>query len=615
MSGIWQRLKRNLRSDAASANAAPETPIADAERLIAAGNALEDDGEFAAALDRYRAAAAIAPDFPRVHMNVGNALRRLERWDEAIAAQRRAVECAPEYAPARFNLGFVLGEHGERSAAEGELREARRLAPGMIEAYVALADLYDKEERFNDAERELRKACEIDPLHAGASLNLGSFCFKQGDLENALNWLQRARNLDPELKGVDSAILFAMNFRADLSPEEVALEHARVGDVLARAAGPRYDTWQNEIDPDRRLKVAYVSGDFGPHPVALFIRPILEHHDRSKFEVFCYSNSPDFSSITQILRERADHWRDIAALTDPQVVDLVRNDGIDIMIDLSGHTKGDRLSVFARHPAPVQVTWLGYLNTTGLTAMDYRITDVHTDPLGETEEFHTERLVRMPYSQWCYFAWHDVAAIPTPHAEQPDALLFGSFNQYAKLTDTCLALWARVLDRVPHAGLVVLDVRQERNRTSLLERMSRLGIDVGRVTLHGRLPKLDYFAAIGNVDVALDTIPYNGATTTLDALWMGVPIVALHGDRGISRGSMSILRSLGLDELIAESADQYEELHAKLARDRDWRARLRQTLRDRMVASPLMDAPAFTRALESRYREMWKTWCGESSTD
>jgi predicted O-linked N-acetylglucosamine transferase (SPINDLY family) len=305
----------------------------------------------------------------------------------------------------------------------------------------------------------------------------------------------------------------------------------------------------------------------------------------------------------------ADHWREIAGLDDQRVIDLIREDQIDVLVDLSGHTDRNRLSVFARHPAPVQASWLGYLNTTGLPAMDYRICDWHTDPLGATEHLHSEQLVRMPDSQWCYAPWYNIDYILEPHAARPDDIVFGSFNQLIKLTDTTLSLWSRILAKVERAKLVVFDVRQSATAQTLLRRMEQHGIDTSRVILRGREPLREYFAAIGNVDIALDTMPYNGATTTLDTLWMGVPIVALRGERGIARGSYSILCSLGADELIALNSDDYVELNVSLAHDPQRRASMRRSLRGRLAASPLMDTHSFTRALEERYREMWRAWC------
>ena len=582
--------------------------IEEADRRIDQGQALEDQRDFAGALACYEQAIALAPAHARGHMNAGNALANLGRWDEALEAQRNAVRYAPTHAPARFNLGAFLFNRGQLAAASAELLTASTLDRGMKEAPLLLAEIHELEERFGDAEREYKRALAIAPDHAGTLLNLGWFCVRQGRMKEAFEFLERASRLDPTLP-IDGQILFAMNFQPELTPQYVAEEHRRRAKLISESAGVRLGDWANTPEPSRRLRVGYVSGDFGPHPVAFFMRPILEHHDRSQFEILAYSNSPQPNSIEPSLQVHTDHWRVISNLTDAEVVDRIREDRVDVLVDLSGHTSRGRLAVFARHPAPVQVTWLGYLNTTGLAAMDYRITDGHTDPEGTTEHLHSERLVRMPHSQWCYFAWEEIEVVTEPHPERPKAIVFGSFNQYAKITDQSLALWSRVLTQVPHAELVVFDVRHAKSGELLVERMQRAGIDPARVTLRGREPVRDYFRALGNVDIALDTFPYNGATTTFDALWMGVPVVALRGDRGIARGTFSILRTLGAEDLIAESADEYVSINTRLASDPGWRNELRRTLRGRLAASPLMDAPAFTRALENAYRRMWEAWC------
>jgi predicted O-linked N-acetylglucosamine transferase (SPINDLY family) len=244
--------------------------------------------------------------------------------------------------------------------------------------------------------------------------------------------------------------------------------------------------------------------------------------------------------------------------------------------------------------------------------MDYRICDAHTDPPGETEHLHTERLIRMPYSQWCYLPWVEVPSVEIPHPDRPDAFVFGSFNQYSKISDACLELWSRVLAAVSYASLMILDVRDKEVRKVLLRRLERYRIDPARVSLRGREAVPSYFQAIGNVDIALDTIPYNGGTTTLDTLWMGVPVVALRGDRGIARSSYSILQSLGAQELIASDAEEYVDINSRLAASRQWRHRLRASLRDRLRASPLMDAPRFVSDLEAAYRAAWVRYCAEA---
>ena len=601
---------------ASSGEDAPGEPdrnsFEEADRLIVAGHRLEDRGEFEAALAQYRQAVAAAPGYPRTHMNVGNALRRLARRDEAIAAQQEAIRCDARYAPARFNLGLLLLDDGDPVGAERELAQALRLQPDMFQAAVVLAELFETQGRLDEADGQFRRACEAVPDHAGTMLNYGAFCMRQGRFDEAVRLFERAKAADPAVKEVESSMLFALNFRTDLDSEAIAREHRRVGAMIGAAAGAPFESWENAPDPERRLRIGYVSGDFLNHSVAGFLWPVLEAHDHEAFEIFCFSNYAHPNPIADGLRELSDHWRDIAELTDTQTIERIRRDRIDVLVDLSGHTGRNRLPVFARHPAPVQATWLGYLNTTGLAAMDYRITDPFTDPPGETEHLHTEKLVRMPGSQWCYvpFSWPD--AVPVPHPAQPEALVFGSFNQFRKISDPCLALWCRVLAEVPEATLLVLDVRQPAMRDRLLQRVERNGIDPARVSVRGREIIPEYFACIGNADVALDTFPYNGATTTLDILAMGVPLVALRGERAISRGSYSILRTLGADDLIAGDANEYVELNVRLARDRAWRRRLRETLRPRLAASPLTDAASFTEALERHYREMWRAWCARA---
>jgi len=303
------------------------------------------------------------------------------------------------------------------------------------------------------------------------------------------------------------------------------------------------------------------------------------------------------------------NWCDISHLHDAAVIEQIRADSIDVLVDLSGHTKRSRLHVFARHPAPIQITWLGYLNTTGLTTIDYRICDRHTDPQGETDAFNAERLYRLPHSQWCYAPWYDVPEVMLPHGHCPNDIVFGSFNQYERISDECLDVWCSVLERVPHSRLQILDVRTPLVRDELLYRIALRGIDNVRIETQGREPIFDYFKAIGNVVIALDTWTYNGATTTLNTLWMGVPIVALRGHRGISRGTYSIMQSLSMPELIADSRDAYVDLNVRLAQEVDWRQTLRKTLRDRLRSSPLMDAPRFVADLEAGYRAMWVEWC------
>ena len=401
-------------------------------------------------------------------------------------------------------------------------------------------------------------------------------------------------------------MLFSLNFRNDVEPEEIHREHVRVGALIARKAGAPFTSWKVPWIAERRLRIGYVSGDFVHHPVARFMLPVLVRHNRAGFDVHCFSNRGDEDDITRQLKRYAHHWHVIAGEDDESVARRIHDLGIDILVDLSGHTTGHRLGVFARRPAPIQATWLGYLNTTGVTAIDYRLCDRHTDPEGETERLHTEKLLRLPHSQWCYLPFEEIRDQPSSR-DAASGVVMGSFNQLVKVTDATLELWSRILRELPDAELTMMDVREGWSRRDILARLAARGIAAERVRLLPREDTLAYFSRVASVDIALDTFPYNGATTTFDTLWMGTPLVALRGDRGIARGGFSILSELGLPDLLAHSPDEYVQANVRLARDVARRGELRRTLRERLRGSPLLDNGGFVRDLEAAYRTMWRS--------
>ncbi len=649
MAGLKQWLLGRRGAGMNADSSEPPRPNASLQRaqvLIEDGNRLEDGGDFAAALARYREAVGLASDWAQGHVNVGNALYLMGNIDGAIDAQRIAIRLDPNNVPARYNLGVALNRRGDAGGAENSLREALRLRPQMTDAAIVLADVLEASGRAKDAETELRQAIERAPRSPTAAHNLAQLLLKQERLDEAEDVIRRARSEDPtyaplaaDLASVYvktgrareaepmfraaiamdggtletwSAYLFSLNCRDDLDAEQVFEEHRRLG-ALIDARGPAASAFANRPDPDRPLRIGYVSGDFRQHPVGLFIHPVLARHDRESFDIHCYANHAVDDDFTVRLKGLAGHWKPIAGLDDATVAERIKLDGIDVLIDLAGHTTNSRLGVLARRAAPVQVTWLGYLNTTGLLAMDYRLCDRFTDPESESDHLHTERLVRLPHSQWCYEPVYSIAPIEVPHPGDPGVLVLGSFNQVAKISDACLGLWASVLTKLDAARLRVFGVPEGRTAIALLDRMARCGIDPARVTLLGRSGILEYFAAIGNVDIALDAFPYNGATTTLDTLWMGIPIVGLQGNRGIARGTYSILSSLGASDLIATTPEDYVERNVALGRDEAWRRELRHSLRSRLESSPLMDATGFVKDLESSYRDMWRAWCARQA--
>lgn len=578
--------------------------ISEVDQLLAQGNELEIKGNYASALEFYESATRAAPAYPKAHMNVGNALQGLHRFDEAAESYREAIRVASDYAPVRFNLGSLLASRGENEAAEAELREALRIDPQMAEAAVVMSVVMEATGRFLEAESVLREALDLRPDFALAALNLGQLLLRQGRFDDAVPFIERSVVIAPDAL---SWTLSSINNRTDLDASQIYRRHLSIGDAIRRVSGPSFTTWSNRPDPNKRLKVGYVSGDFRLHPVGLFLKPVLTHHDRMAFDIQCFSNTVEIDSATQILRQSVANWTPISHLSNDQVAELFRKESIDILVDLSGHTNLNRIRAFARHPAPVQVTWLGYLNTTGLSAMDYRICDAYTDPPSVSDHLHTEKLFRMPDSQWCYEPWF-APAQDTRAARQADRIIFGSVNSSSKITGESIEIWCRILRAAPSAELVILDV-PEKDRQPLLDRFTGHDIDVSRITVRERLSLEEYYRTIGNIDIALDTFPYNGATTTLDTLWMGAPVVAFPGERGISRGSYSILSSVPLPELIARTSEEYVEINLRLARDPAWRNALRASLRQRLAASSLMDAGRFVADLEAGYRQMWRRWC------
>lgn len=586
-----------------------------ADELLALGFEMQSRGEHLLALEIYSEATRLAPKYPRAALNVGNALQSLGRMDDAEHAYREAVAIDPTFAFARFNLGVLLSGAGRVAEAKQELHEALRIQPELVEAHVVLADLFEAEGNLARAGTHLRIALDLRPRYAGAAYNLGMLLLKLDQFEEAERWFLCAKAYDPvAAAGALSDFCWELNYRADLSPETIFLEHVRIGATIARLAGPVYREWPRSGEHNH-VRVGYVSADFRLHPVGLIIDQILALHDRRTFVTYCYSNNDYTDENTRSISHSCDQWRPIADLDDGAVAGLIRQDEIDILVDLSTHTKGSRLSVFARKVAPVQVHWVGYLNTSGLSTMDYRLCDGHTDPVGETESLYTEELIRLPFSQWCYRPIAEVDAPSTRPSDTTDRIVFGSFNQYRKVGDACLDLWSRILTRLRHADLRILDFDSPRLTRALLERLAARGVSEHRVTVLGRLGVPDYFRALGAVDIALDSFPYNGATTTLDALWMGTPVVALRGDRSIARGAYSIMQSAGLPELTAASADDYVAVNTRLALDASWRKSLSKRLRSTLLASPLMDSRQFVADLEAAYRTMWERWRRQAAMD
>lgn len=615
----------------------------DVSALIDRGNALEDAGDLEGAQRLYAQAIAQAPDSVCAHLNLGNALLALRRFPDAEASYQRALELDPAHYGANLNLGNVRLAHGRAGEALAAYRAAARLRPDAPDAWTGVGCALEETGALDDAVEAYREALRYDPNFAGAVGNLvnalvglrrgkearellegvlrrdpGNAPARRrlafldrdwGESEAAVAGLREVLAAAPDDNETHSSLLFAMQLLPRSDMAAVVAEHRRYGERL-RARVQRLPL-HNAPLPERRLRVGLVSPDLRRHPVAVFVEPVLRHLDRGAFEVRCYYTHETRDEITELLSRLSDGWQDAARMDDVALARQVQADGIDILFDLAGHTGGQRLGVFARKPAPLQFTWLGYLATTGLDAMDYRLCDRHTDPVGPSEAWQIEAPARMPDSQWCYSPLFEVPAPgPLPRLKNGHWTL-GSTNQMAKLNRHCLAVWARVLAAVRDSRLRILGVGDPWLERRLLREFAGHGVGAERLELIGRLPLQEYFAAYRGMDILLDSFPYNGGTTTCDALIMGVPVATFAGDRSIARGGVSLLSTVGLADWIAPGEDGLPELLLRKTADADGLAALRAALPGRMRASPLMDGPRYARNLEALLREAWRRWCAQ----
>jgi len=443
--------------------------------------------------------------------------------------------------------------------------------------------------------------------------NLGTLLNRQGRNADALAAFDRARALVPEHKGFQSNVLLALNYSDAFSAQTIAARHREWEQGVPVAAPPR-----REPSPARRLRVGYVSADFRSHPVAYFIGAVLAAHDREAFEIFCYSAGRETDGLTDTLRGMPLIWRDIAWLDDAASADLIREDSIDILIELGGHTGANRLTLIALRPAPVQITYLGYPNTTGMSAIDYRFTDALADPPGAAEALHSERLLRLDGGFLAYTAPSNMPPVnPLPALEQGQGqVTFGSFTNLAKVSGTTLQLWSQVIKATPDSRLLVKarEFADDDTRAHFLARCEAAGIPAAQLRLQAEpTAAAAHYATWHEVDIALDTFPYNGTTTTCEALWMGVPVVTLAGDRHAARVGASLLHAAGLPQLAAQSPAQFVAITRALAQDLPTVAKLRATLRARLSHTPLMDAQRLTRAIEQHLREVWREWCAQQA--
>jgi len=580
-----------------------------------------------------------------IHYNLGNAFSERKQFDEAISCYQKALQLNPNDANAFYSLGLAFKYRGQLEEAIGCFKQALQHNPNLVDAYINLGVIFHEKRNYKESIDYFEKALQLDPTNSFAyrgiaqtlfemnqfqeainyyekSLklfpnnadvynNIGIILMTQGKLDEAEKYYKHALKLKPDELTPYANILIMMNYNSNYDAKRIYCEHVKFAKHFAYPLYHATHLYTNNCNHNRRLKVGYVSPDFRRHPVTCFIEPVIKAHSTEHFEVYCYSNSMIRDEVTDRIQRYAEHWRSILGMTDEEAAGLIRADEIDILVDLAGFTGGNRVLLFALKPAPIQVSWIGYLTTTGLSTMDYKIVDNYTDPRGLNEQFYTEELIRLPESFLCYLPDKDSPKVKNLPALLAGHITFGSFNNFAKVTSEVFTLWAKILNELPDSHLLLKGKSFHDKATCqyATDVFTRRGIAAERITLQPSDPSPKHLESYNLVDIGLDTFPFNGAATTCEALWMGVPVITLAGTAYHSSVGISLLSNVGIAELIAKTPDEYIEIAINLAADIDKLQSLRKNLRDMMAKSPLCDVKRFMINLEKCYRLTWKNWC------
>jgi protein O-GlcNAc transferase len=568
---------------------------------------LAAQGKLDAAVEACQTAIRLNPNLTYAYVNLGHALKAQSKLDEAVAAYRTALNLTPRSPEIHNALGAAFLVQQRYEQAFGALQTAIQIKPDYADAHSNMGYLLKEQRQIDAAVVAYRRALQLKPDMACALNNLGNLLKDQGRLDEAIVEYRKAMELEPDDSRVYSNLLYNLNFHpgfdAGKIQNELSCWNRRFAEPLKEFIKPH----ENDHDPERRLKIGYVSPDFFSHAESYFVMPLLEAHDHQKFEIHGYASVERPDETTERFKSCCNVWHDVLGKTDQELADQIRRDQIDILIDLTMHMGDNRILVFARKPAPVQVTWLAYPGTTGLDAIDYRISDAFMDPPDVPTPYYPEETIRLPDFWCCYDPLSKADTAPrAPREDGP--ICFGSLNNPCKLNEPILRLWGQVLQSTPGSQIMILSPSMDqRNRISLL--YEQMNIDATRLIFVGRTARAGYLQYYDRIDIGLDPLPYNGITTTLDALWMGVPVISLAGSTAAGRAGLGILSTLGMPELAAHSPEQLVQIASALAGDLPRLAELSKNLRQRMQTSPLMDTKRFARNIEAAYREMWRRWC------
>jgi len=548
------------------------------------GIVLHNRGRYEQAIAHYQQALRIQPDLGEAYLNLGNSLNKINRWDDAIEAYQQSLIYKPNHSITYNNLGAVLRTQGRLNEAEKILREALRLRPDFMPAYI----------------------------------NLGTLLTDIGKTADAVECFEAVLAIKPDRADAISNMLFSLNYMDNISAPALAKRYFEMGAVLEDKFLSIPKQYRNNPNPNRRLRIGYVSPDFRKHAITFYFEPLIRAHDRSQVEIFCYGEIFMPDEMTEKLQQLSDHWRSTVGINDEDLAAQIESDGIDILIDLAGHSAHNRLLTFIRRPAPIQITWLGYPNTTGLKSMNYRFVDAITDPEGIADTLSSEKLIRLESGFHCYQPPDGLPELTPSPCLEIGYVTFGSFNNIAKISPTTIDIWSKLLLRFPNSRIVLKSwIFADHDIRSLIRaRFIDRGVPEERINLINSINEVtDHIALYRKIDICLDTFPYNGTTTTCEALWMGVPVITLLGDRHLARVGASLITQVGLQELIARTPEEYIDLAIRLASNPHYLNEIHLGLRKRMAQSSLCDIPRFARKLESTYRTLWKKWCFKDDSE
>ena len=580
-----------------------------AEAWFMRGTLLGQSGKFDEAVQCLQRTARLRPNHALCYFNLGNVLTSQGKFAVAAEMFSKALSLGPKKPEILRALARAEINSGRPKRAIPAYRQYLQCRPGDPDVLGNLAACYFHTGELDDAVKTYRLALDVrrDVRYLDG---LGAALCQQGRLEEAIDVQREAIQFQPDNANGYSNLLLSLNYLPDLPAESLYREHC---EWSRKRQIKKVDLSQRTVaaDPDRRLRIAYVSSDFRKHSVSYFFAPLLQHHNAEFVETWCYATSPQSDETTTRLKGMADHWRDISGFDDSKAIAQIRSDNIDILVDLAGHTAGNRLTIFSAKPAPLQLTWLGYPATTGLPEIDYRLTDMIADPPGQGH-FYSEKLFRLPGCFLCYEPFNASPAVAPPPILENGFATFGSFNNLAKINDRVISTWALLLRSVPNSRLLIKNpsLTDRATKEHYLSMLVQHGIYEDRIELLGLAPSTEeHLDTYKRIDIALDTFPYNGTTTTCEALHMGVPVVTLAGSTHAARVSTSLLSALDLQALIAGRQEDYISIAGELAGDDVRLSEYRETLRSRMAGSPLNNGRAFADKMEQAYRTMWREYC------